>query len=226
MLFAFALLLAVAFTATALPPESSAQLPPVAQKPGAGDNGDNNAADNGDNGPADNAADNGAADNGGADNGPADNGADNGPANSVGDNGDNGGGDNGDDNGFDNEADNGDDDDDNDNDGGDNDGGDNFSVTERIGLQYTPLPTLDLGPPIFPTPVPQVVVAQPSPSPLVVVQPAVPVAQPSPTRAPAVAQVPTPRAGGFPIELAVSLLAGGTAALGTGAYFLRRRKRS
>jgi hypothetical protein len=41
---------------------------------------------------------------------------------------------------------------------------------------------------------------------------------------PAVTQ-PAPRAGGFPLELAVPLLAGSTAALGTGLYILRRPSR-
>ena len=42
---------------------------------------------------------------------------------------------------------------------------------------------------------------------------------PRPTGAPA------PRAGGFPMELAFPLLAGGGAAIGSGVYLLRRRAR-
>lgn len=49
-----------------------------------------------------------------------------------------------------------------------------------------------------------------------------------PTRAPTVAattaRTTAPRAGGFPIELALPLLAGGGAALGGGALLLRRRQ--
>jgi LPXTG-motif cell wall-anchored protein len=42
---------------------------------------------------------------------------------------------------------------------------------------------------------------------------------PRPTGAPA------PRAGGFPMELAFPLLAGGGAAIGSGVYLLRRRRK-
>jgi hypothetical protein len=58
--------------------------------------------------------------------------------------------------------------------------------------------------------------AQPTPkptAPAVVVKPA---GTPATTTA--------PRAGGFPMELAMPLLAGGAAALGGGAYLLRRGK--
>ena len=58
--------------------------------------------------------------------------------------------------------------------------------------------------------------AQPSPS------PAAPAA--SPVASPA-STAPAPRAGGFPMALAVPLLGGGVAAVGAGAYLLRRRRR-
>ena len=55
--------------------------------------------------------------------------------------------------------------------------------------------------------------AQPGPSP-----------SPSPAASPAAA-TPAPRAGGFPMELAWPLLAGGAAAAGAGALLLRRGRR-
>ena len=65
------------------------------------------------------------------------------------------------------------------------------------------------------------VLAQPGPSP-----------SPSPAAVPAAAPAaspaattPAPRAGGFPMELAWPLLAGGAAAVGTGALLLRRGRR-
>ena len=59
------------------------------------------------------------------------------------------------------------------------------------------------------------------PSPGVQAQPAAPSPAPKPaTTTPA----PAPRAGGFPLELAMPLLAGGAAAVGSGAYLLRRRR--
>ena len=63
--------------------------------------------------------------------------------------------------------------------------------------------------------------AQPSPSP----SPAAPAAAPaaSPVASPA-STSPAPRAGGFPMAVAVPLLAGGAAAVGAGAYLLRRRR--
>ena len=70
----------------------------------------------------------------------------------------------------------------------------------------------------------QEVGAQVLPSPTPTLRPVV-----VPTRAPTVAattsRTTTPRAGGFPIEVALPLLAGGGAALGGGALLLRRRKR-
>ena len=60
--------------------------------------------------------------------------------------------------------------------------------------------------------------AQPTPKPTV---PAV-VVQPKPAGAPTTV---APRAGGFPMELAMPLLAGGAAALGGGAYLLRCGKK-
>jgi hypothetical protein len=69
----------------------------------------------------------------------------------------------------------------------------------------------------------------PSPSPAaspaaapVVVPAAAPVA--SPVASP-VSTAPAPRAGGFPMELAWPLLAGGAAAVGAGAVLLRRGRR-
>jgi hypothetical protein len=47
---------------------------------------------------------------------------------------------------------------------------------------------------------------------------------PTPKPAGAPATAPAPRAGGFPLELAMPLLAGGTAAAGAGAYLLRRKR--
>jgi hypothetical protein len=67
------------------------------------------------------------------------------------------------------------------------------------------------------------VVPSPSPS---AAAPVVPAAAPavSPAASPAVT-TPAPRAGGFPVELAWPMVAGGVAALGAGAYVLRRGKR-
>jgi hypothetical protein len=64
--------------------------------------------------------------------------------------------------------------------------------------------------------------AGPSPSP----SPAAPAAAPaaSPVASPA-STAPAPRAGGFPMELAWPLLAGGAAAVGAGAVLLRRGRR-
>jgi hypothetical protein len=50
---------------------------------------------------------------------------------------------------------------------------------------------------------------------------AVPSPSPSPAASP-VATTPAPRAGGFPMELAWPMLAGGAAAVGAGAVLLRR----
>ena len=50
---------------------------------------------------------------------------------------------------------------------------------------------------------------------------AVPSPSPSPAASPA-ATTPAPRAGGFPMELAWPLLAGGAAAVGAGAVLVRR----
>jgi hypothetical protein len=43
------------------------------------------------------------------------------------------------------------------------------------------------------------------------------------TTAPTTTTTPAPRAGGFPMELALPALASGVAAIGGGAYLLRRR---
>jgi hypothetical protein len=43
------------------------------------------------------------------------------------------------------------------------------------------------------------------------------------TTSPVTTTTPAPRAGGFPMELAFPALAGGVAAIGGGAYLLRRR---
>lgn len=48
---------------------------------------------------------------------------------------------------------------------------------------------------------------------------------PTPTAKPA-GTTPAPRAGGFPLELAMPMLAGGAAALGGGTYLLRRGKKA
>lgn len=58
----------------------------------------------------------------------------------------------------------------------------------------------------------------PSPSPAAAPAVASPVASPA-------AATPAPRAGGFPIELAWPMVAGGAAALGAGALLLRRGRR-
>ena len=47
-------------------------------------------------------------------------------------------------------------------------------------------------------------------------QPPSPVAKPT--------GAPAPRAGGFPMDLAMPLVAGGAAAVGAGAYLLRRKR--
>ena len=48
---------------------------------------------------------------------------------------------------------------------------------------------------------------------------------PTPKPAGAPATTTAPRAGGFPLEMAGALVAGGSAVAGTGLYALRRRKR-
>lgn len=53
---------------------------------------------------------------------------------------------------------------------------------------------------------------------------AVPSPSPSPAASP-VATTPAPRAGGFPMELAWPMLAGGAAAVGAGAVLLRRGRK-
>ena len=63
-------------------------------------------------------------------------------------------------------------------------------------------------------PIPEAQAQVPTPRPT-----ALPTARPSTT-------TPAPRAGGFPLELAFSLVGGGTAALGGGLYLLRRGKRA
>lgn len=65
-----------------------------------------------------------------------------------------------------------------------------------------------------------------SPAPAAPAAPAVPAAAPaaSPVASPA-STAPAPRAGGFPMELAWPLLAGGAAAVGAGAVLLRRGRR-
>ncbi len=91
----------------------------------------------------------------------------------------------------------------------------------------TPARTPTVSPPIStgaPVPPPTAVpVGQPKPA-----APAVAVGQPKPA-APAVgapgAAQSTPRAGGFPIELAPPLVAGGVAAFGVGVYVLTRGRR-
>jgi hypothetical protein len=70
-------------------------------------------------------------------------------------------------------------------------------------------------------------VPSPSASPVVApVAPAVPAAAPaaSPVASPA-STAPAPRAGGFPMELAWPMLAGGAAVAGAGAVLLRRGRR-
>ena len=57
---------------------------------------------------------------------------------------------------------------------------------------------------------------------------AVPAPSPSPAASPVaspVATTPAPRAGGFPMELAWPMLAGGAAAVGAGAVLLRRGRK-
>lgn len=67
--------------------------------------------------------------------------------------------------------------------------------------------------------------AQAVPSPSPAASPAAaPVASPAASPAAATTAAPAPRAGGFPIELAWPMLAGGAAAVGAGAVLLRRRK--
>jgi hypothetical protein len=58
--------------------------------------------------------------------------------------------------------------------------------------------------------------------------PAVPAATPAAAPAaasPAASPTPMPRTGGFPIDLAWPLLAGGAAAVGAGAFLIRRGRR-
>jgi hypothetical protein len=55
---------------------------------------------------------------------------------------------------------------------------------------------------------------------------AAPLAQATPRPAPTPAARPAPRAGGFPIELALPLLAGGGAAIGGGVLLLRRGRKA
>jgi hypothetical protein len=66
------------------------------------------------------------------------------------------------------------------------------------------------------------VLAQPKP---VAPTPTAKPAAPAPTAKPA-GTTPAPRAGGFPLELAMPMLAGGAAALGGGTYLLRRGKKA
>ena len=93
-----------------------------------------------------------------------------------------------------------------------------FALIRGVNATVTPTSTAV---PATPTPTP--VPATPTPT-----RPAAsPVASPSPAAAvakPAGAPAGTaPRAGGFPLTLALSLLGGGAATLGVGAYLLRRR---
>ncbi|MCC7369702.1 MAG: hypothetical protein IT306_14830 [Chloroflexi bacterium] len=68
-------------------------------------------------------------------------------------------------------------------------------------------------------------VPSPSPSPAApLTAPAAAPAAASPVASPA-ATTPAPRAGGFPLELAWPMVAGGAAAVGAGALLLRRGKR-
>ena len=68
--------------------------------------------------------------------------------------------------------------------------------------------------------------AEPANAPLAQAQPTQPFRPPTtPTRAPGAPTTAAPRAGGFPMELAFPLLAGGAAALGGGTYILRRGKK-
>ena len=62
----------------------------------------------------------------------------------------------------------------------------------------------------------------PSPSPAAPA-PVVPAPVVSPVASPA-STAPAPRAGGFPMVVALPLLAGGATAVGAGAYLLRRRR--
>ena len=68
--------------------------------------------------------------------------------------------------------------------------------------------------------------AEPASAPVAQAQPTQPFRPPAtPTRAPGATTTTAPRAGGFPMQLAFPLLAGGAAALGAGAYLLRRGKK-
>jgi len=76
------------------------------------------------------------------------------------------------------------------------------------------------------------VMAQVAPSPSPVAPVASPAGAPAPAPAPAASPVaspapatPAPRAGGFPLELAWPMVAGGAAAVGAGALLLRRARR-
>ncbi|MCC6178075.1 MAG: hypothetical protein IT305_22460 [Chloroflexi bacterium] len=70
-------------------------------------------------------------------------------------------------------------------------------------------------------PTPPSPVASPAASPVAPLPAAKPAASPA---ASPVSTAPAPRAGGFPVGLALPLLAGGAAATGAGAYLLRRRR--
>jgi hypothetical protein len=70
---------------------------------------------------------------------------------------------------------------------------------------------------------PQIVAQVPTPTPFRFLTPTP--AVPSKTTV-TTTTVPTPRAGGFPMELAVPALAGGLAAIGGGTFLLRRKRTS
>jgi hypothetical protein len=71
--------------------------------------------------------------------------------------------------------------------------------------------------------------AQPAATPTPAFKPsnAPPTSAPAPATKPSGATSPTPapRAGGFPLELAFPMLAGGAAALGAGVFLVRRGKK-
>jgi hypothetical protein len=70
---------------------------------------------------------------------------------------------------------------------------------------------------------PQIVAQVPTPTPFRFLTPTP--AVPSKTTV-TTTTVPTPRAGGFPMELAVPALAGGLAAIGGGTFLIRRKRTS